>query len=244
MKYDRVAVPVAIGVVASAFVLAACGSTVRSDAAVDRPSTSSSAAVSTPSLSTSTGNRVSTTTATSAILGVSTTTFPSGGPNASSSTSAAALGDSSTCKAKQLSLESSFYGAAGGTYTDTLTFVNVSASSCLLAGWPSIVLHVDSSARHPTHEIQVRQTVPPSAAYQVVRLAPELGASFDIYAADWSPQATAPCPETSTVSAAAQDSITISVPLKVPYCQRNVYVAPIIAGRSDSAMWSSVVTGQ
>ena len=147
------------------------------------------------------------------------------------------------CTSSQLSLKSDHGGwhandAAAGQFTETLTFTNVSRSTCQLSGWPRVQT-VINGALQPTPMTLVRQNAPSSKASSPVRLAPGKTASFDIYGGDWNPVQNKACPQTMTglMVTPPADSASLAVAVEEPDCG-GFYVSPLIAGSSDRESWS------
>jgi Protein of unknown function (DUF4232) len=144
------------------------------------------------------------------------------------------------CRVSELQLQPGAYGEAALQFTQTLTFVNRSRSSCRLAGWPSV--NALGRAR-AAKTLRVVQGAPGRRPYSRVLLTPSGAASFDLYGADWDTSANRPCPRTSTLGVAPPGvHAALRVRLHVPDCGR-FYVAPLIPGRRDRAAWSVVWRG-
>jgi hypothetical protein len=156
-------------------------------------------------------------------------------PGLSSSTRA-----SPRCRTSQLQLVASFYGEAVGSFMQTFTFTNASQQKCQLRGWPSLKLETKSRHPVPVALRRVRQSTPPAPASMTAVLAAGGAASFDVYGADWNHGANRSCPETTTVLIAPPGNhATLSVAVRMPNCGL-VYIAPLIAGRTDHQSWSVV----
>jgi hypothetical protein len=147
-----------------------------------------------------------------------------------------------TCQSAQLRLSTGFYGEAGGEYTQTLSFSNVSRPACQLSGWPSLQAVNASGRRQQTKTVRVRQSSPPQPAWSTVILRPGGSASFDVYGEDWDAPSDRACPKTSAVAVVPPHAISsLSVPVRIPDCGATFWIAPIIGGTSDRQQWSTAV---
>ena len=143
------------------------------------------------------------------------------------------------CQAGQLRLSASFYGEAGGQFTQTLTFTNTGARACSLEGWPSLHVTDRAGRSKPASVIEVVQGHPSSRPFQTVVLHAGGAASFDVFGADWNALANRACPKTSALLVAASDVWPLRVAVALPHCGP-FYVAPLILGRTDRDAWSTV----
>ncbi|HUZ41251.1 MAG TPA: DUF4232 domain-containing protein [Acidimicrobiales bacterium] len=168
-------------------------------------------------------------------------------PKTATSSNLRAAASAPRCSLSQLSLISDHGGwhanyAAGGQFTETLTFTNVSRSACQLSGWPRVQA-VGNGALQATPMTMVYQSGPPSSkASGPVHLAPGKTASFDIYGGDWNPVQNKACPQTTSglLVSPPGDSARLAVAVEEPDCG-GFYVSPLIAGSSDRESWSFTV---
>jgi hypothetical protein len=144
------------------------------------------------------------------------------------------------CQTRQLDLTAGFYGEAMGSFTQTFTFTNSSPHACRLAGWPRLELESHSSRPVPIASRRVVKSPPPAPAFATVVLRPRGAASFNVYGADWNHAKNRSCPETSAALIASPgDRATLSVGVRMPNCGL-LYIAPVIAGRTDHNAWAVV----
>jgi hypothetical protein len=150
------------------------------------------------------------------------------------------------CSSSQLRVTSDRGGwhanyAAAGEFRETLTFTNVSRSTCQLNGWPRVQAVVNGVVES-TLMTQVRQNVPPSKPSAPVRLTPQKNASFDIYGADWNVVQDKACPQMTTglMVSPPGASKSVFVPVEEPKCG-GFDISPVIFGSSDRRSWSFVV---
>ena len=144
------------------------------------------------------------------------------------------------CQTRQLHLRAGFYGEALGSFTQTFTFTNSSRHACQLTGWPRLKLESQSRRPVPVASRRVVQNAPPAAAFATIVLKPRGAASFNVYGADWNHAKNRSCPETSAALIAPPgDLATLSVTVRMPNCGL-LYIAPLIAGRTDHHSWSVV----
>ncbi len=175
--------------------------------------------------------------ASAAMVLTASAAFPSlavAAPGLSSSRSVA------RCQTRQLHLIAGFYGEALGSFSQTFTFTNGSRHACQLAGWPRLKLESGSSRPLAVASRRVVQNPPPAPAFATVVLKPRGAASFNVYGEDWNHLKNSSCPETrAAFIAPPNDLATRSVAVKMPNCGL-LYIAPLIAGRTDHNAWSVV----
>jgi hypothetical protein len=150
-----------------------------------------------------------------------------------------AVASAHVCRAGQLRLTASFYGEAGGQFVQTFTVTNAVATSCSLAGWPSLWLRSPSGRAEPARSIRVIQGGPSSPPFGTVVLGAGGAASFDVFGADWDAVANRACPKTHALSVVLPGVAPLPVTVAMPYCSA-FYVAPIVAGWVDRDAWSVV----
>jgi uncharacterized protein DUF4232 len=140
------------------------------------------------------------------------------------------------CDAGQVRFAASFYGEAGGQFTQTLTLTNVSRHACRISGWPRLAA-VNGTGRVGTRRV-IQSSTPP---FKPLPLRPGGAASFDLYGADWNAIANRPCPSTNAISVIPPGGISaVRVALKIPNCPFGFDIAPLVAGRTDRDSWSVV----
>jgi hypothetical protein len=145
-----------------------------------------------------------------------------------------------TCQATELSLAAGFHGAAAGQFTQTFSVTNVSRTVCALNGWPALNWESVAGRRVRMRSLRVVQGAPRARPFKTVVLEPRGVASFDIYGEDSNHVAGARCPNTDAVSITPPGSHgSLSVSVTLPVCGR-LYIAPLIAGRTDRLSWSVV----
>jgi hypothetical protein len=145
-----------------------------------------------------------------------------------------------TCQARQLSVTASFYGEAGGQFVQTFTFTNTRAHRCRLRGWPRVNWERVDGRLVRMKSVRVVQGAPGARPFKAVVLPARGAASFDLYGEDWNHLADRRCPRSSAVSITPPGvQAAFPVRAKLPICGR-LYVAPVIAGRSDHDSWSVV----
>jgi hypothetical protein len=145
------------------------------------------------------------------------------------------------CGAARLHLAPSFYGAAGGQFIATFTFINLDRAACGMSGWPRVEIE-DAAGR--TVRAPIRRVVQGSSLshpYSRVVVRPEGAASFDLYGADFDARSGRLCASTGAIRAAPPETGAFLVTrVKVPLCRFGFYLAPLVAGRSDRSSWSFV----
>jgi hypothetical protein len=145
------------------------------------------------------------------------------------------------CQPSQLQLAASFYGAAGGQFIQTLTFMNMSRRACGMAGWPSLEIEV---ASHRLVSVRARRVVQGQLGarpFASVLLRPRGAASFDVYGADWDFARNRSCPPaTAALVTLPGGGAALSVGVRFPNCPGGFLIAPLIAGRTDHHSWSFV----
>jgi uncharacterized protein DUF4232 len=146
----------------------------------------------------------------------------------------------SRCRTAQLRIAATFYGEAGGQFTQTFTLTNVSRHACSVRGWPRLA--IEGRSGHPvrTFTRRVIQGSPTARPFRTVLLGPRAAGAFDVYGADWNFAANKPCPRTTLVliaPPAARSAVSVSV--RVPNCGR-FSIAPVVAGKADRRSWSVV----
>jgi len=153
-----------------------------------------------------------------------------------------------TCQPSQLHLVSDPAGwhanqAAGGQFSETFTFTNISSRDCGLGGWPGLQAVVAGVPRSSS-AIRVRQGGPSGPPWVAVTLVPGAAASFDIYGQDFDAAASKPCPAVTSgfVVVPPDDTAQMFVAAPEPDCG-SFYVAPVIAGNVDRSAWSTEVPG-
>ena len=145
------------------------------------------------------------------------------------------------CHSAQLRLAATFYGRAGGQFTQTFTFTNISPRVCRMEGWPSLSIEVSSHRPVPIRARRVVQGPLGAKPYASVLLRPHSAASFDVYGADWDSRQNRSCPRTSAVLVTPPGSTAVlPVRVRIPDCPGSFDIAPVIAGRSDGQSWSTV----
>ena len=146
------------------------------------------------------------------------------------------------CRTDHLSVTGGSYREAGGAYSQTFTFHNVSDTACRLGGWP-IFQAVDARGLPSATRIErVRQGAPYAPAWTWIALSPRHAASFDVYGADWDAVHNSACPKTSAVLITPPGDMShVSVNVKIPACEVSFDVAPVVAGSTDPQSWSEVV---
>ena len=147
------------------------------------------------------------------------------------------------CQTRQLHLTAGFYGEAMGSFTQTFTFTNSSRYACQLTGWPRLELEIHSSRPVPIASRRVVKSPPPAPAFATVVLRPRAATSFNVYGADWNHAKNRSCPETSAALIVPPgDLAALSVAVRMPNCGL-LYIAPLIAGRTDHNAWAVVWHG-
>jgi hypothetical protein len=147
------------------------------------------------------------------------------------------------CRTRQLHLAPTFYGEAGGEFTQTLTFVNASRRPCSLRGWPRLSLQSKSGGLVRVASRRVRQGEPGTPAFRTVVLRSRHAASFDVYGSDWHHAASRPCSKTRIAWITPPGAYSsLSVAVKMPNCGR-FYIAPVVAGGTDRQSWSLLWSG-
>ena len=143
----------------------------------------------------------------------------------------------------QLHLAASFYGEAGGQFTQTFTFTNVSQAACRLSGWPRIGVLDHAGRNVVTRTLRVVQNAPLQRPYGSVVLRSRGAASFDLFGADWNFSTNRPCARAGAVRVEPPGTRTaLAVRVDVPNCGR-FYIAPVVSGRTDRRSWSVVWRG-
>ncbi len=143
------------------------------------------------------------------------------------------------CRAGQLQLRPSFYGAAGGQFIQTFTATNTGGTPCSLAGWPSLRVKDRSGRMEAAPSIRVVQGSPTTQPFETVVLRPGSAASFDVFGADWNALANSACARTHALLIALRGVAPLAVTVSLPSCSP-FYVAPVIAGKTDRDSWSTV----
>jgi hypothetical protein len=144
------------------------------------------------------------------------------------------------CQTRQLHLVASFYGEAGGSFTQTFTFTNASRQDCQLRGWPSLKLESRSGRPMAVASRRVTQRAPTAPPFATVVLGTGGAASFDVYGADWDHTTNRACPETTAALITPPGDLSaLSAAVRMPHCGL-FYIAPLIAGRTDHQSWSVV----
>lgn len=145
--------------------------------------------------------------------------------------SAAAAAVLAQCRPEQLRAAATFYGEAGGSFVQTLTFTNQSRDACRLRGWPKVNL--------PSR--RVIQGAATARPFVTVVLRSGAQASFDVYGEDWNHRANRPCPEATSLSITLPGArAALPVRVRIPRCGL-LDIAPLIAGRADRRAWSVAV---
>lgn len=140
----------------------------------------------------------------------------------------------SICTSAQVHLRASFYGEAGGEFTQTITVTNTGARECRLAGWPSVRVRTSSGQTTALPSIRVVQ-----GAFGAVSLRPGAVASFDIFGADYDALDNRVCPRTHALNVALPGAAPRPIAVTLPYCGP-FFVAPLIAGKTDREAWSTI----
>jgi hypothetical protein len=136
-------------------------------------------------------------------------------------------------------LAASIYGEAGGQFSQTLTFTNVSHRTCRISGWPRLaaVYGADTTGSVRTRRV-IQSSRPP---FEPIVLRHRSAVSFDLYGADWNAVANRPCPRTSAIAVIPPNGTSaVRVALKIPGCRFGFHIAPLVAGRTDRESWSVV----
>lgn len=144
------------------------------------------------------------------------------------------------CHARDLQLAASFYGEAGGQFSQTFTFTNLGDSACRMRGWPTLQVRTPSGRVASVRSIRVVQGASTTHPFRTVVLRPSGAASFDVYGADWDFRANRACPQTRAIFVlppGAGGRLVAAVSL--PNCG-GFFVAPVIAGKTDRQSWSVV----
>lgn len=144
------------------------------------------------------------------------------------------------CRTGQLALRGHFLGEAMGRFTQTLTFVNRSAGTCRLAGWPSVRVRGRSETAIRGRLIRVIQGAPTNHPFRPVTIRPGRTASFDVYGPDYNAVKNKTCPTAHALLVRPPgDSLTLPVAVKIPACRPLAFeVSPLIAGSSDRGAWA------
>lgn len=145
------------------------------------------------------------------------------------------------CQPSQLHLAASFYGEAGGQFTQTFTFTNFSRRVCRMGGWPSLEVEVGSHRPVPVRTRRVVQGPERARPFMSVLLRMRDAASFDVYGADWDFLRNRSCPlATAALVTPAGGGEALRVGVRIPNCPGGFEIAPVIAGRTDRQSWSVV----
>ena len=151
------------------------------------------------------------------------------------------------CQIPQLALISDPAGwhgneSASNQFRDTLTFTNVSSTSCELSGWPHVQAVIGGIAQ-PTLNQRVRQSAPPAPASSPIALNPRSTASFNVYGEDFDVVNQRTCPETSDLIVAPPSGLgELTVVAELPDCRNSYYVSPLIPGSIDKLAWGQEVS--
>lgn len=143
------------------------------------------------------------------------------------------------CRRSQLSLVATAYGEAGPQFAQTLTFTNVASTACELAGWPTIRAQDAHRRPLPTRTLRVVQTRPGARPFRTVVVKAQGAASFDVFGAVWDAAANRRCPSIRKLAVRLPGVSPLIVPVALPDCG-TLYIAPIIAGRTDRKAWSTL----
>jgi hypothetical protein len=146
------------------------------------------------------------------------------------------------CRTTQLRVRGHFLGEAMGQFSETLTFVNSSARTCRLAGWPSVLVRTGSGSASRVRMSRVIQGPPTNRPFRPVTIRSGRTASFDIYGPDYNAAKNQTCPTAHALLVRPPgDSLTLPVAVKIPACRPLAFaVAPLIAGSLDRDPWSVV----
>jgi len=124
-------------------------------------------------------------------------TTPTATPTPSTTETPASL----TCDTSQLSIQLGAQDAAMGSRGVTgMSFVNISAKSCTLEGYPNLQMFDSTGKALPTHVLHFGSFAEPSAPAGLVTLAPGAKASFDLLYAAQTGYGNAYCPTSSKVA--------------------------------------------
>jgi len=124
-------------------------------------------------------------------------TTPTVSPTPSTTATPATL----TCETSQLSIQLGAQDAAMGSRGVTgMSFVNTSAKSCTLEGYPNLQMFDSTGKSLPTHVIHFGSFAAPNSTAGLVTLAPGAKASFDLLYAAQTGYGNAYCPTSSKVA--------------------------------------------
>lgn len=144
------------------------------------------------------------------------------------------------CRTGQLRVRGHFLGEAMGQFTETLTFINGSARTCRLAGWPSVLVRTASGSAAHVRLSRVIQGPPTNHPFRTITIRSGHTASFDIYGPDYNAGKNQTCPTAHALLVRPPGaSLRLPVAVKIPACRPLGFeVAPLIAGGSDRDAWS------
>ena len=143
-------------------------------------------------------------------------TTPTVSPTPSSTATPASL----TCDSSQLSIQLGVQDAAMGSRGVTgMSFVNTSAKSCTLDGYPDLQMYDSSGKALPTHVIHFGSFAAPNVPAALITLAPGAKANFDLLYAAQTGYGNAYCPTSSMVDFTPPGSkVALSLDWKIqPY---------------------------
>jgi hypothetical protein len=156
------------------------------------------------------------------------------------STHPAPVDDAPGCRPSQLALRIGSYTEAGGQFSQTFTFVNVSPETCRLGGWPRVRATAAAGQPIVTETRHVSQSALSQPAWRAVVLTARQTASFDVYGEGFDALHNRLCPETSFVAVLAPGvGAPLTVSLRIPDCG-TLEIAPVISGPTDNKAWSVV----